>query len=101
MKDLLADPRFGVRMLKKSAGFSFTTIAVLALGIGANAAVFSVVEAVLLRSLPIQKPESVVMIWEKNPALGGSIGEGLPAAYMTFLEWQRQGTQFEADAALE
>src|SRR6476469_7873843 len=101
MKNFLADLRFGIRMLKKSPGFAITTIAVLALGIGANAAVFSVVEAVLLRSLPIQNSERVVMIWEKNPALGGSIGERLPAAYMTFLEWQRQATQFEAIAGFE
>jgi putative ABC transport system permease protein len=101
MTDFLADLRFGARMLRKSPGFALTTIAVLALGIGANAAVFSVVEAVLLRSLPMRDPERVVMIWEKNPALGGSIGERLPTAYMTFLEWQRQATQFEAIAGFE
>jgi putative ABC transport system permease protein len=101
MRNFLADLRFGLRMLRKSPGFAVTTIAVLALGIGANAAVFSVVDAVLLRSLPMRDPERVVMIWEKNPALGGSIGERLPAAYMTFLEWQRQATQFEAIAGFE
>jgi predicted permease len=101
MKNFLADLRFGLRMLRKSPGFAITTIAVLALGIGANAAVFSVVDAVLLRSLPMRDPGRVVMIWEKNPALGGSIGERLPAAYMTFLEWQRQATQLEAIAGFE
>src|SRR3954469_4517399 len=101
MKNFLADLRFGMRMLRKSPGFALTTIAVLALGIGANAAVFSVVEAVLLRSLPLRNPERVVMLWEKNPALGGSIGERLPTAYVNFLEWQRQATQFEAIAGFE
>src|SRR3954468_10689012 len=101
MKSLLGDLRFGLRMLRKSPGFALTTIAVLALGIGANAAVFSVVEAVLLRSLPIRDPESVVQLWEKNPALGGSIGERVPAAYTNFLEWKRQATQFEAIAGFE
>ena len=101
MKSFLADLRFGARMLRKSPGFSLTTIAVLALGIGANAAVFSVVEAVLLRSLPVRDPERVVMLWEKNPALGGSIGERLPAAYTNFLEWRRQATQFEAIGGFE
>jgi putative ABC transport system permease protein len=101
MKNFLADLRFGLRMLRKSPGFALTTIAVLALGIGANAAVFSVVEAVLIRSLPMRDPERVVMIWEKNPALGGSIGERLPTAYMNFLEWQRQATQFKAIAGFE
>ena len=88
-------------MLRKSPGFALTTIAVLALGIGANAAVFSVVDAVLLRSLPLRDPERVVMIWEKNPALGGSIGERLPPSYVNFLEWQRQATQFEGIAGFE
>lgn len=101
MNSFLADLRFGLRMLRKSPGFALTTIAVLALGIGANAAVFSVVEAVLLRSLPLRDPERVVMLWEKNPALGGSIGERLPAAYANFLEWRRQATQFEAIAGFE
>src|SRR5438045_9465996 len=101
MNNLLADLRFGARMLRKSPGFALTTIAVLALGIGANAAVFSVVEAVLLRSLPMRDPARVVMIWDKNPALGGSSGERLPTAYVNFLEWQRQATQFEAIAGFE
>jgi putative ABC transport system permease protein len=101
MKNFLADLRFGARMLRRSPGFTLTTIAVLALGIGANAAVFSVVEAVLLRSLPLRDPERVVMLWEKNPALGGSIGERLPPAYLTFLEWTRQATQFEAIGGFE
>src|SRR5256885_3961060 len=101
MRNFLADLRFGLRMLRKSPGFALTTIAVLVLGIGANAAVFSVVDAVLLRPLPLRDPERVVMIWEKNSALGGSIGERLPAAYATFLEWQRQATQFEGIAGFE
>src|SRR6266850_8095238 len=101
MKNFLADLRFGLRMLRKSPGFALTTIAVLALGIGANAAVFSVVDAVLLRSLPLRDPERVVMLWEKNPALGGSIGERVPSAYSNFLEWSRQATQFEAIGGFE
>src|SRR4051812_5010137 len=101
MKDFFADLRFGLRMLRKSPGFALTTIAVLALGIGANAAVFSVVDAVLLRSLPLRDPKRVVMLWEKNPALGGSIGERVPSAYVNFLEWQRQTTLFEVIAGFE
>ena len=101
MRNFLGDLRFGLRMLRKSPGFALTTIAVLALGIGANAAVFSVIDAVLLRSLPLRAPERVVMLWEKNPALGGSIGERVPAAYTNFLEWTRQATQFEAIAGFE
>src|SRR2546423_10251559 len=101
MRNFLADLRFGLRILRKSPGFALTTIAVLALGIGANAAVFSVVDAVLLRSLPLRDPERVVMIWEKNPALGGSIGERVPSAYTNSLEWQRLVTQFEGIGGFE
>src|SRR4030088_3483271 len=96
MKNFLADLRFGLRMLRKSPGFAVTTIAVLALGIGANAAVFSVVDAVLLRSLPLRDPERVVMLWEKNPTLGAPIGDRVPVAYTNFLEWVRQGMNLEA-----
>lgn len=101
MNNFLGDLRFGLRMLRKSPGFALTTIAVLALGIGANAAVFSVVDAVLLRALPLRDPERVVMLWEKNPPLGGSIGDRVPAAYTNFLEWSRQATQFEAIGGFE
>src|SRR6266480_237283 len=101
MRNFLVDLRFGVRMLRKSPWFALPTIAVLALGIGANAAVFSVVDAVLLRSLPLRDPERVVMLWEKNPALGGSIGERVPSAYTNFLEWSRQATQFDGIAGFE
>jgi putative ABC transport system permease protein len=101
MMNFLGDLRFGFRMLAKSPGFALTTVAVLALGIGANAAVFSVVDAVLLRSLPMRNPERVVMLWEKNPALGGSIGQRVPVAYTNFLEWRRQATQFEAIGGFE
>lgn len=65
MKNFLAHLRFGLRVLRKSPGFALTTIAVLALGIGANAAVFSVVDAVLLRSLPLRDRERVVTLSEK------------------------------------
>jgi len=101
MRDFLSDLRFGLRMLRRSPGFALTVVAVLALGIGANAAVFSVVDAVLLRSLPLRDPERIVMLWEKNPALGGSIGERVPAAFTNFLEWTRQATQFETIGGFE
>jgi putative ABC transport system permease protein len=101
MRNFLADLRFGLRVLCKSPGFALTVIAVLALGIGANAAVFSVVDAVLLRSLPLRDPERVVMIWEKNPTLGAFIGDRVPVAYTNFLEWVRQATQFEAIGGFE
>src|SRR5438477_4658334 len=101
MRSFLADLRFGLRVLRKSPGFALTVIAVLALGIGANAAVFSVIDAVLLHTLPLHNPERVMMIWEKNPTLGPPIGDRVPAAYTNFLEWVRQATQFEAIGGFE
>src|SRR5437016_8422418 len=101
MRNFLVDLRSGLRMLRRSPGFALIVIAVLAVGVGANAAVSCVVDAMLLRSLPLRDPERLVMIWEKNPALGGSIGERVPSAYVNFLEWQRQATQFEAIAGFE
>ncbi|HEY2615281.1 MAG TPA: ABC transporter permease [Chthoniobacterales bacterium] len=101
MRNFLADVRFGLRVLRKSPGFALTVIAVLGLGIGAIAAVFSVVDAVLLRSLPLRDANRVVMIWEKNPALGAAIGERVPVAYTNFLEWVRQATQFEVIGGFE
>jgi putative ABC transport system permease protein len=101
MRNFLADLRFGLRVLRKSPGFALTVIAVLALGIGANAAVFSVVDAVLLRALPLRDPGRVVMIWEKNPTLGAFIGDRVPVAYTNFLEWVRQAAQFESIGGFE
>src|SRR4029078_5818895 len=101
MMNFLADLRFALRVLRKSPGFALTVIAVLALGIGANAAVFSVVDAVLLRALPLRAPERVVMIWEKNTSLVPPIGDRVPVAYTNFLEWVRQATQFEAIGGFE
>src|ERR1700694_244485 len=101
MRNFLADLRFGLRMLRKSPGFALVVIAVLALGSGANAAVFSVVDAVLLRSIPLRTPERVVMIWKKNPTLGPPIGDRVPVAYTNFLEWVRQATQLEGIGGFE
>lgn len=101
MRNFLADLRHGLRVLRKSPGFSFTIILVLALGIGANSAVFSIVDAVLLRSLPYRDPDRLVMIWEKNPTLGAFIGDRVPAALSNFREWQKRATQFEAIGGFE
>src|ERR1051325_8791736 len=101
MSNFIADLRLAVRVLSKSPGFTLTILLVLGLCIGANAAVFSVIDAVLLRSLPIQDPERIVMIWEKNPALGPPIGDRVPTSYNNFLEWARQATQFQSIGGFE
>jgi putative ABC transport system permease protein len=67
MEILRQDLRFGWRMLGSSAGFSVTAIAALALGIGANSAIFSLVNSILLRPLPFPDADRLVMIWDRNP----------------------------------
>src|SRR5258708_33882893 len=82
--------KLAFRVLRKAPAFSALVIAILALGIGANTAVFSVVDAVLLRQLPYGDPNRLVVLWEKNPALGTSIGERVPSSHANFVEWSRQ-----------
>ena len=93
--------RHSFRLLRTSPVFSAVVVLMLALGIGANTAVFSVVDGVLLSKLPYRDPDRLVMVWEKNPALGAAIGERLPAAYTNFAEWLRQSSVFEGIAGME
>ncbi|HKP86340.1 MAG TPA: ABC transporter permease [Blastocatellia bacterium] len=94
MEKLFQDLRYGIRVLAKSPGLAFVAIITLALGIGANTAIFSVVNAVLLRPLPYEHPERLALVWETNPKI--QIGfDLLPASAGSFTDWRNQSQSFE------
>jgi len=96
LERLIQDVRYGARALWKGRGFTLTAVATLALGIGASAVMFSVVNGVLLRPLPYSEPERVAMLWTVDPARG--LREG-GASYPTFTDWRTQSHSF-ADMAI-
>src|SRR5215470_15614055 len=85
--NLWRDLRFGLRMLRKSPGFTVVAALTLALGIGANTAIYSVVNGVLLRPLPYPEPERLVTVWERYAAL--NIEQNDPAA-ANYADWKAQ-----------
>jgi putative ABC transport system permease protein len=97
MQTLWQDLRYGARMLMKKPGFTSIAVITLALGIGANTAIFSVVNAVLLRPLPFKEPESVVMVWHKGVEASG--GDRTPLATADLLDWRAQNHSFDTIAA--
>jgi putative ABC transport system permease protein len=84
---------FGLRLLWKNPGFTAVAVLALALGIGANTAIFSVVYATLLAPLPYDQPDRIVMVWSKVNGSRNGVSAG------DFLDWQRQNTVFDSIAA--
>ncbi|HJQ25194.1 MAG TPA: ABC transporter permease [Blastocatellia bacterium] len=96
MQTILQDLRYGARVLMKKPGFTFIAVLTLALGIGANTAIFSVVNALLFRSLPYKNPERLVMIWETNHELPIPDPDRFPVSVAAFDDWRKQAESFEA-----
>jgi predicted permease len=88
--NLLRDLRYGLASLARNPGFATVAIGLLALGIGANSAMFSIVDTVLLKPLPFPEPERMVRLWESTPQ--GHNG----TTTLTFLDWKRQTELFDA-----
>ena len=78
MENLLRDLRYGMASLARDPGFAAVTIGLLALGIGANTAMFSIVDAVLLKPLPFPEPERMVRVWESTPQASATAPPRLP-----------------------
>src|SRR5450432_2148608 len=97
MYSLAGDLKLGVRLLCKAPGFSAVALVALALGMGATTAIFSLVDAVLLRPLPYRDPDRLLVVWEKNPAQNKF---RLYVAGGNFRQWQQQSHTLEAMAAI-
>jgi putative ABC transport system permease protein len=99
MRDWMADLRYGFRALRRSPGFALGAVFILALGIGANTSIFSIVNAALLRPLPYEDASRLMQVWHIPPAKsfpGLTLFSVSPANY---LDWQRQSSSFEGMAA--
>src|ERR687894_2870310 len=88
--------RFALRRLRRAPGFTAAAVLCLGLGIGANTAIFSVVNAVLLRPLPFAEPERLVWLWDTQPQLPTA-----PASLPDFLDWKGQNQSFEHLASFQ
>ncbi|MHB8499872.1 MAG: ADOP family duplicated permease [Candidatus Acidiferrales bacterium] len=95
LEQLLEDVRFGLRLLRKNPGFTSIAMLTLALGIGANTAVFSLVYAVLLQPLPYKDPSRLIVLNETTPKVGT-----VSVSYPNFLDWRAQSHAFSQMAAL-
>ena len=100
METILQDIRYGLRVLLRRPAFTIVAVATLALGIGANTAIFSVVNAVLLRTLPYHEPERLVALWETSSQHDQEVNNRNEVAMGNFLDWRTQQSAFDEIAAL-
>src|SRR5690349_8811977 len=92
------DLRYALRMLAKNPGFTAVAVVTLALGIGANTAIFSVIDAVLLNRMPYPNADRLVMVWEQNPGRGW-FRNIVSAA--NFVDWRKLSRVFTGMAAVD
>ena len=95
LENLVQDVRFGARQLRKNPGFTAVTVLTLALGIGANTAIFSVVNVLLLRPLPYPNSDHLVML-----SINSKGGDGGDTDFPTFVDWRERSQSFERTAAV-
>ena len=98
---MFTDLRYAIRMLIKSPGFSMIAIVALALGIGANTAMFSVVNAVLIRRLPFPGSDRLTMVWQTNPEVTKMGFPLAPTSVPDFKDWRAQAKSFEGLSVFE
>ncbi|HEY0764864.1 MAG TPA: ABC transporter permease [Pyrinomonadaceae bacterium] len=98
LADFLHDLRYAIRLQRKNPGFTIVAVIALALGIGANTAIFSVVNTVLLQPLPYKDPERLVMVWEEATKAG--YPQDTPTA-ANYVDWRDQNQSFEGMAAID
>ncbi|PYT13765.1 MAG: ABC transporter permease [Acidobacteria bacterium] len=91
-----SDLRYAFRVLSRAPGFTFAVVSVLALGIGANSAIFSALDQIVIRPLPYADPDRLVTLWEDFSSFGVAKSRVSPA---TFLDWRRRSQAFEDVAA--
>src|SRR5262245_5989261 len=96
MNTISQDMRYGARMLTKRPGFTLVAVVMLALGIGANTAIFSIVYTVMLRPLPYREPDRLNMVWDADQT--GRLATTSPARY---LDWRARNDVFTDIAAIE
>src|SRR6516164_4809651 len=98
MLTLLKDAKYSMRMLASNRSFTLLAVLTLALGIGANTAMFSIVDGVLLRPLSFKDPGRLYTLWERNLKMGY---EQNPPAAANFRDWRDRNTVFEQMAAFD
>jgi putative ABC transport system permease protein len=95
LEEFRADVTFAIRQLKSSPAFTLVAAITLALGIGANSAMFALADATLMRPLPYAEADRLVMVWERTPA-----SPRTPVSALNFRDWDEQERSFDAMAAI-